>query len=128
MTMALRLRTSIPAALVAGLALLASGCGGSASVALPGPPDDGLRAAAADALTLKGIALDSCSAWRLVSVASTRHEVALAAESFRATELLAARYVSVRTHYDARRKNLPPSEFLPPAQPLIELELGTCWV
>ena len=126
--MALRVSTSISAAFLAGLALLVAGCGGSASVALPGPPDDGLRAAAADALTLKGIALDSCSAWRLVSVASTRHEVALAAKSFRATELLAARYVSVRRHYDARRKNLPPSEFLPPAQPLVELELGTCWV
>jgi hypothetical protein len=126
--MALRLRTPIAAAILAALALLAAGCGGSASVALPGPPDDGLRAAAADALTLRGIALDSCSAWRLVSVASTRHELTLAAESFRATELLAARYVSVRSHYEARRKNLPPSEFLPPAQPLIELELGTCWV
>jgi hypothetical protein len=126
--MALRLRTPIAAAILAALALLAAGCGGSASVALPGPPDDGLRAAAADALTLRGIALDSCSAWRLISVASTRHELTLAAESFRATELLAARYVSVRSHYEARRKNLPPSEFLPPAQPLIELELGTCWV
>jgi hypothetical protein len=125
---ALRVRPSIPAALVACLALLSAGCGGSASVAMPSLPDDGLRHAAADALTLKGIALDSCSAWRLVSVASTRHELTLAAESFRATELLAARYVSVRSHYEARRKNLPPSEFLPPAQPLIELELGTCWV
>jgi hypothetical protein len=127
--MALRLRTSMPAALVAGVALLSSaGCGGSASVALPSLPDDGLRLAAADALTLKGIALDSCSAWRLVAVASTRNEQALADESFRATQILAARYVSVRSHYDARRKNLPPSEFLPPAESLVQLELGSCWI
>jgi hypothetical protein len=128
MAPALRLRTAIPAALVAFVALLSAGCGGSASVAMPSLPDDGLRHAAADALTLKGIALDSCSAWRLVSVASTRNDPALAAQSFRAAELLAARYVSVRAHYDARRKNLPPSEFLPPAQPLVQLEVGTCWV
>jgi hypothetical protein len=124
----MRLRHSIPAAVLGGLALLSSGCGGSASVALPSLPDDGLRHAAADALTLRGIALDSCSAWRLVSVASTRNEPALADESYRATEILAARYLSVRTHYDARRHNLPPSEFLPPAEPLVQLELGTCWV
>jgi hypothetical protein len=126
--MALRLRTWITAAMLLGLALLSSGCGGSASVALPAPPDDGLRHAAADALTLKGIALDSCSAWRLVSVAATRNDPVLAAASYRAAARLAARYVSVRTHYDARRKNLPPSEYLPPAEPLVQLELGSCWV
>jgi hypothetical protein len=122
------LRHLLLAATVAILALTASGCGGSASVSMPSGPSPTLALAAADAVTLKGIALDSCSAWRLVSVASIRRDSALAAESFAATEALAARYVVVSVRYSRHRKELPPTMFLPPAQPLIQLELGSCWV
>jgi hypothetical protein len=112
-------------------ALLAlGGCGGSAAVrALPPlAPPTALRVAAGDALALRGIALDSCSAWRLVSIAASRNDVIASEHYFRMTQDLAARYVAVRARYDTHRHALPPSMFLPPFDTLVAVEEGTCWI
>jgi hypothetical protein len=112
------------------LMLLAlAGCGATAVQALPPlEPPSGLRLAAGDALTLRGIALDSCSAWRLVSIASQRNDAALGAEWFGVTQQLAARYVTVHGRYDTHRRALPPSMLLPPFDNLVKVEEGTCWI
>jgi hypothetical protein len=119
-------------ALAATLAvpILLSGCGGGAAVrALPPlQPPTGLKVAAMDALTLRGIALDSCSAWRLVSIASSRNDTVLSARWFAEAQQLAVRYVVVRGRYDEHRHALPPSMFLPPFDSLIAVEEGTCWI
>src|SRR5260221_9133874 len=87
-------------------ALTLGGCGGSAAEhALPPlEPPTALKLAAWDALTLRGIALDSCSAWRLVSIASSRNDSTASAHYFAMTQQLAERYVTVRGRYDARRR------------------------
>src|SRR5438477_11436955 len=110
--------------------LTLSGCGGSAEVrALPPlEPPTALKVAAVDALTLRGIALDSCSAWRLVSIASSRNDQLTSAHYFGVAQQLAARYVVVRGRYDTHRHALPPTMFLPPFDTLIAVEEGTCWV
>jgi hypothetical protein len=111
------------------LALVLAGCGANAVQALPElEPSDGLRVAASDALTLRGIALDSCSAWRLVSIASQRNDTAQSAAWFGVTQQLAARYVTVHGRYDTHRRALPPSMFLPPFESLVRVEQGTCWI
>jgi hypothetical protein len=124
------LRTTALASTLVAIAILAGGCGGSAATEALAPlePPSGLKVAAWDALTLRGIALDSCSAWRLVSLASTRHDAVTSARYFGVAQRLAVRYVTVRGRYDAHRRALPPSMFLPPFGTLIALEEGTCWV
>src|SRR3954451_19391719 len=127
MTAAVRI-TAWVATLVA-VATAASGCGGAATQALaPLEPPSGLKVAAWDALTLRGIALDSCSAWRLVSIASSRNDQVTSEHYFGVAQQLAARYVRVHDRYDTHRRALPPSMFLPPFDSLIALEEGTCWV
>jgi hypothetical protein len=123
------LRTTALAITLVAIATLAAGCGSAASVALaPLEPPPTLKVAAWDALTLRGIALDSCSAWRLVSIASTRHDPVTSAHYFGVAQRLATRYVAVRGRYDAHRHALPPSMFLPPFDSLVAVEEGTCWV
>ena len=106
------LRITALAATLVAIATLAGGCGGAETVALaPLEPPTTLKVAAWDALTLRGIALDSCSA-----------------HYFGVAQRLAVRYVTVRGRYDAHRHALPPSMYLPPFGTLIALEEGTCWV
>jgi hypothetical protein len=119
--------TTLAATLLALLAL--TGCGASAVQTLPVlEPPHGLRVAASDALTLRGIALDSCSAWRLVSIAAQRNDAVLGDEWFGVAQKLAARYITVHGRYDEHRRALPPSMFLPPFDSLIRVEEGTCWI
>src|SRR2546423_15329133 len=105
------LRITALAATLVAIATLASGCGGAAATQALGPlePPAPLKVAAWDALTLRGIALDSCSAWRLVSIASTRNDSEMSARWFAVAQQLATRYVVVRGRYDAHRRALPPS-------------------
>jgi hypothetical protein len=124
------LRITALAATSVAIAIAACGCGGADATRALAPlaPPSTLKVAAWDALTLRGIALDSCSAWRLVSISATRNDAASYAHYFGVAQQLAARYVVVHGRYDTHRHALPPSMFLPPFDSLVKVEEGTCWV
>jgi hypothetical protein len=122
-----RLRRAAVAALLVASATLTA-CGSTATTLPPPTINVALHSAAADSRTLRGIALDSCTAWRLVSIESTRKNRARAAHYFRVTQRLAATYMAVVDRYDRHRQTLPPMMFLPPSEPLVALERGVCWI
>jgi hypothetical protein len=110
-------------------ATLASGCGSTARIVQSAAPAEAaLRVAASEALTLHGLALDSCSAWRLVSLESTRNDRVAADRWATVADHLAEQYGTVLASYETHRSNLGPVLFLPPAGSLIASELGECWV
>src|SRR3954454_11750616 len=124
------LRLTATATTAVALAIAVAGCGGAGATQALAPlaPPATLRNAAWDALTLRGIALDSCSAWRLVSISASRNDVASYDHYFGVAQHLAARYALVHGRYDTHRLALPPSMFLPPCDSLVKAEESTCWV
>src|SRR5260221_13776957 len=118
-------RTGVLALALAALASLVAGCGGTSTVAQIAAPDLALKVAAHESLTLRGIALDSCSAWRLVSLESTRNDRASADHYAQVAAHLADEYISVLARYETHRRNLGPVLFLPAADSLIVAEVGS---